>query len=94
MMIKLLGISSERKAAEVISKKKGQCLPSSEDNHSAGGIGVDLQRKIRSLRLHGCWSAWLFICTSISQLHSTCKPIIKVRKDLKLACYGPTVENK
>ena len=51
MMTKLLGLSSERMAAEVISKKKGHCLPSAKDGQSAVEIGVDLQRKIRSLRL-------------------------------------------
>ena len=52
MMTKLMGLSSERVTAEVISKKKqGHCLPSADDGQSAVGIVVDLQRKIRSLRL-------------------------------------------
>ena len=55
MMTKLLGLSSELMAAEVISKKnekeKGDCLPSAENGQFADGIGLDLQRKIRSLRL-------------------------------------------
>ena len=39
-------------AAEVISKKKKRSfLPSAEVGRFAGGIGVDLQRKIRSFRL-------------------------------------------
>ena len=51
MMTKLLILASELMAAGVISKKKGHCPPSAEDGQSAGGIGVDLQRKIRSLCL-------------------------------------------
>ena len=51
MMTKLLGLSSELKAAEMISKKKGHCLPTAEAGQSAGGNRVDLQRKIKSLRL-------------------------------------------
>ena len=52
MMTKLLGLASERMAAEVISqKKKNHFLPSAEDGQSAVGIRVDLQRKIRSLHL-------------------------------------------
>ena len=50
-MTKLLGLASERMAAEAISIKKGHCLPGAEDGQSAVGIGVDLQKKIRSLRL-------------------------------------------
>ena len=53
MMTNLLGFSSERIAAEVILKKtllplkcRGWSL-----GQSAAQIGVDLQRKIRSLRL-------------------------------------------
>ena len=77
MMTKLLGLASELMAAEVISKKN-YCLPSTEDGQSAGGIGADLQRKIRSFAhpIHGSWSVWLFMCTSISQPHSVYKPII------------------
>ena len=51
MMTKLQGLSSERMAAKVISKKKVICFPSAEDGQSAVGIGVDLQKKICSLRL-------------------------------------------
>ena len=50
IITKLLGLSSELMAAEVNSKK-GYCLPGAEDGQSAIGIGVELQRKIRSLRL-------------------------------------------
>ena len=47
---KLLGLASELVAAEVISKNKNDSLPpNAEDGQSA--VGVDLQRKIRSLRL-------------------------------------------
>ena len=50
MVTKLLGLASELKAAEMISKKKNDSLlPNAEDGQSA--IGVDLQRKIRLLRL-------------------------------------------
>ena len=57
MMTKFLGLLAERMAAEVISrKKKSHCLPNAEDGQSAVGIGVDLQRKIRSLHLQ-CISA-------------------------------------
>ena len=65
----LLGFASELVAAEVISKnKKGHCLSSAEDGQFEGGIGVDLQRKIRSLRLQfmgagpcGCSCAPVFL---------------------------------
>ena len=49
MMTKFLGLVSEVMAAEVISEKKGHCLPSAEDGQSIVKIRVDLQRKIRSL---------------------------------------------
>ena len=50
MVTKLLGLASELIAAEVISKNKNDSLPpNAEDGQSA--VGVDLQRKIRSLRL-------------------------------------------
>ena len=51
MMTKLLGLLSERMAVEVIFKKKGHCLPSAENGQSVVRIGVDLQRKKRSLGL-------------------------------------------
>ena len=28
--------------------------------------------------IHGCWSVWRFICTTITQPHSTCKTTIEV----------------
>ena len=49
MMTMFLGLASDLLAAEVISKK-GQ-FSGAEDGQFASGIGVDLQRKIRSLRL-------------------------------------------
>ena len=53
MMTKLLGLLPEHMAAEMISKKNKNVyfLPSGEDGQTAAGIGVDLQRKIKSLRL-------------------------------------------
>ena len=50
MVTTLLGLASELIAVEVISKKKNDSLPpNAEDGQSA--VGVDLQRKIWSLRL-------------------------------------------
>ena len=46
-----LGLASDLREAEVISKQKSHFVLSAEDGQFAGGIGVDLQRKIRSLRL-------------------------------------------
>ena len=67
MMTKLLRLASELMAAEVISKKS-HCLFSAEDGQSLSKIGVDLQRKIRSLHLpstgvgpHGCSYAPVFL---------------------------------
>ena len=69
MLTKLLRSASELMAAEVISKeKKGHGLPSAEDGQSAGSIGADVPRKIRSLRLqfmcagpYGCSYAAVFL---------------------------------
>ena len=68
MMTKLLGLASELTAAEVISKKKDNCLPRAEDVQSTGEIGVDLQGNIRSLCLqfvdadpYGCSYAPVFL---------------------------------
>ena len=78
METKLLGLASKLIAAKVISKKMSHCLPNAEDGQFA--LGVDLQRKIRSLRLPfmsaGPYGG--FICTTITQPHLTCKPSIKV----------------
>ena len=67
MMTKLLGLASELMAVEV-SPKKGHCFPGAEDGQFVGGIGVDLQRKIRSLHLqfmgagpYGCSYAPVFL---------------------------------
>ena len=51
MMTMSLGLASDLMAAKVISKKEGHSLPSAEDGQLAGRIGVNLQRKIKSLRL-------------------------------------------
>ena len=51
VMIRLLGLASVVMAVEVISPQKSHRLPGSGDGQSAGGIGIDLQRKIRLLRI-------------------------------------------
>ena len=50
-MANLLGLALEIMAAEVIFQKKGHRLPNVVNSQFAGGIGVDLQWKIRLIRL-------------------------------------------
>ena len=99
-MTKLLRLASEIMAAQVIStkkkviaKKKGYCLPNTEDGQSTGEIGVDLQRIIMSLRLqlesagpYGSSYAPIFL-----NLNRLASPIIKVGKRLwttRITCCG------
>ena len=49
MVTTLLGLASELITVEVISKKNDSLPSNAEDGQSA--VGVDLQKKIRSLRL-------------------------------------------
>ena len=92
MITKLLELASELMAAEVISKKiKGHFLFRAEDGQSAGEIEVDLQRKIRPLRLqfmgagpYGCLYASIFL-----NLIPLANPLLKYAN----VC-GPPVENQ
>ena len=66
MMTMLLGLASHGCGGNF--QKKGHCLPSAENCQFAGGIGVDLQRKIGSLLLQfkgagpcGCSCAPVFL---------------------------------
>ena len=67
---KVVGISvrTHGNGGDLQKKKKGYCLPSSEIGRSAGGIGADLQRKLRSRHLqfmgagqYGCLYAPVFL---------------------------------
>ena len=92
-MTKLLGLGSELMAAEVISKNK-KVTASQCRGWPVGGRNRSLfakKNKVIAPPIHGCWSVWLFICTSISQPHSTCEPIIKVGKHpwpTRLTCHA------
>ena len=70
MMVKLLGSASELMEAEVISKREKKVIASPVPKlASAGGIGVDIQKKIRPRRLlqfmgadqYGCSYAPVFL---------------------------------
>ena len=98
MVTKLLGLASEFIVVEVISKKKNDLLPpNAEDDQSV--VGVDLQRKVRSLRLpfmgagpYGDSYAPLLLnlIRLTNSLLNKCKNLWPTQ----LTCCGPPVENQ
>ena len=63
-----ISVRAHGSGGDLQKRKKGYCLSSSEIGRSAGGIGADLQRKIRSRHIqfmgagqHGCLYAPVFL---------------------------------
>ena len=99
-MKKLLGSASKLMTAKVISKNIKKVIASTVPRTASPRVESELiyKRKYgKFTSIHGCWSIWLFLCNGISQSHSSCKPIIKVRKRLlptRLTCCDPLIENQ